>query len=191
MKTAVHLLLLLTFAALLSACTSITATLSGKTAEELDEANLTEAKHLLQTLENKNSSLKNFKGIGKIKVWHNAQVQIDERVAWVGSDPLKIRIAVLISGFPAVKLASDGQWFYYLEVQGNTHVFKKIRASNANLKRLIAIPIHSNDVITFLAGRIPVREYHSAYIQSNSSSDGHVLFMASEQAFWKIPCPSN
>ena len=102
---------------LLSACTGITATLSGKTAEELDKANLAEAKHLLQTLENTNSSLRNFKGIGKIKVWRNARVQFDERVAWLGSDPLKIRIEVLISGFPAVKLASDGQWFYFLEMQ--------------------------------------------------------------------------
>jgi hypothetical protein len=184
MKTAPQLLLFIIIATLFSACTSITATLSGKTAEELDEANIAEAKHLLRTLENKNSNLKNFKGIGKIKVWNNDQIQIDERVAWVGSDPQKIRIAVLISGFPAVKLASDGQWFYYLEVQGKTHVFKKIRASNANLKRLIAIPIHSSDVITFLAGRVPVREHHSAYIKPNSSDSGYVLIL--KRRWWGI-----
>lgn len=177
MITARQLLFFIIFALLLSACTSITATLSGKTAEELDEANIAEAKHLLTTLENKNSSLKNFKGIGKIKVWNNDQIQIDERVAWVGSDPAQISIAVLISGFPAIKLASDGQWFYYLEMQGSTHVFKKIQASNANLKRLIAIPIHSNDVITLLTGRVPLREHHSAYIKKNPSDSGYVLIL--------------
>jgi hypothetical protein len=184
MKTTRHLLILIIIASLLSACTSITATLSGKTAEELDEANLAEARYLLQTLENANSSLKTFKGIGKIKVWNNQQVQIDERLAWVGSDPLRIRIAVLVSGFPAVKLASDGQWFYYLETQGSSHVYKKIKASNANLERLIAIPIRSNDVITVLAGRIPLREHHSAYIKAAPSGDGYVLLL--KRRWWGI-----
>ena len=184
MKTTSQLILFIIIAALFSACTGITATLSGKTPEELDEANLAEAKHLLQTLENTNSSLRNFKGIGKIKVWNNARIQFDERVAWLGSDPLKIRIEVLISGFPAVKLASDGQWFYFLEMQGNKHVFKKIRASNANLKRLIAIPIHSNDVITFLTGRVPEREHHSAYIKPNPSGSGYVIIL--KRQWWGI-----
>jgi hypothetical protein len=184
MKTTPQLLLFIFIATLFSACTSITATLSGKTAEELDEANLAEAKHLLQSLENKNSNLKNFKGIGKIKVWNNDQIQIDERLAWLGSDPLKIRIEVLISGFPAVKLASDGKWFYYLEAQGKTYLFKKIKASNANLKRLIAVPIHSSDVITFLAGRIPVREHQTAYIKPNPSDSGYVLIL--KRRWWGI-----
>jgi len=184
MLTARQILFCLTIALLLSACTGITAHLSGKTAEELDEANLNEAKNLLATLENKNSSLKNFKGIGKIKVWHNNKIQIDERVAWVGSESQKISIAVLISGFPAVKLASDGEWFYYLEVQGNKHLFKKIRASNANLKRLIAIPIHSNDVITLLAGRVPLRDHHSAYIISKPSDTGYVLIL--KKRWWGV-----
>ena len=169
---------------LLSACSSIRAHLSGKTAEEQDEANIAEAKNLLTALQNQNSSLKNYKGIGKIKVWKNDQIQIDERVAWVGSDPHKISIAVLVSGFPALKLASDGEWFYYLEVQGNKHYFKKTSASNANLKRLIAIPIHSNDVITLLAGRIPLRDHHSAYITAQSSGSGYVLIL--KKRWWGV-----
>ncbi|UCE51435.1 MAG: DUF4292 domain-containing protein [Desulfobacterales bacterium] len=182
--TVYQLLLFLAVAIILSACTSITAHLSGKSAEELDTANIAEARRLVSTLETKNSSLKNFKGIGTIKVWNNDIIKIDERVAWIGSEPLKISIVVLISGFPAVKLASDGEWFYYLEIRGRQVLFKKTHATNANLKRLIAIPVHPNDVITLLTGRIPMREHHSAYIKENKSDSGYVLIL--KKRWWGI-----
>ena len=116
--TARHLSLILLLALTLSACAGISERLSGKSPEELDEANVAEANRLLSYLDSQNSTLQYFKGIGKIKVWNNMRVQIDERLAWVGSKPRKISIAILVSGFPAVKMATDGQWFYYLEIQG-------------------------------------------------------------------------
>lgn len=158
----------------LSACSSITASLSGR---EEDLASISATQNLLSALEAQNSTLRNFKGIGTIKVWNDRKVQIDERVAWVGSLPLKISIAVLISGYPAVKLASDGEWFYYLEAQGNQSYYKKIRTADANLKRLISIPIGSNDVLTLLGGRVPMREHHQAQLKEDESGNGYVLIL--------------
>jgi hypothetical protein len=179
-----HLSLILAFVLVLSACTSITSHLTGESPEERDEANVAEAQRLIAVLESQNSTLKNFKGIGKIKVWNNSKVQIDERIAWVGAKPRKISIAILVSGFPAVKMATDGQWFYYLEMQGDKPIFKKIKASNTSLERLIAIPIYTNDIITLLAGRVPLPEYHSAYIQPDPKVAGTILIL--KRRWWGI-----
>jgi hypothetical protein len=161
----------------LTACSTMTAGLSGK---EEDLA----TRNLISTLAAQNNQLKNFKGIGTIKVWNHGKVQIDERVAWIGSQPLKISIAVLISGYPAVKLSSDGEWFYYLESQGDQSYFKKIQTTNANLKRLISIPIGSSDVITLLTGRVPIREFHQAQLRGDASGDGYVLIL--RKRWWGI-----
>jgi hypothetical protein len=161
----------------LAGCSTMTVGLSGKE-EDLATQNL------ILALEAQNNQLKNFKGIGTIKVWNHGKVQIDERVAWIGSQPSKISIAVLISGYPAVKLSSDGEWFYYLESQGDRSYFKKVQTTNANLKRLISIPIRSNDVITLLTGRVPMREFHQAQLKEDASGDGYVLIL--RKRWWGI-----
>ncbi len=176
--------LILVLALTLSACAGITARFSGKSPEERDEANVAEARRLVAALDSQNSTLQYFKGIGKIKVWNNRRIQIDERLAWVGSKPEKISIAVLVSGFPAVKMATDGQWFYYLEMQGEKAIFKKIKTSNASLERLIAIPIYTRDIITLLAGRVPLPEHHSAYIQTDPETAGSILIL--KRRWWGI-----
>ena len=161
----------------LTACSTMTVGLSGTEEDR-------ETRNLISILEAQNNQLKNFKGIGTIKVWNHGRIQIDERVAWVGSQPLKISIAVLISGYPAVKISSDGEWFYYLESQGEKSYFKKIQTTNANLKRLISIPIRSDDVITLLTGKVPIREYHQAQLKEDASGDGYILIL--RKRWWGI-----
>ena len=78
-----------------------------------------QVRELLSTLRIQNDTLVNFKGIGNITIRQNGLTQFDQRVAWIGEKPLKLSIAVLISGYPAVKLATDGEWLYYLEVHGS------------------------------------------------------------------------
>ena len=179
-----HFSLILALSLTLSACAGISSHLSGEAPEERDAANVAEARRLITLLESQNSALQHFKGIGKLKVRNDGKVQIDERVAWVGSKPQKISIAILISGFPAVKMASDGQWFYYLEVQGDKHYFKKIKASDASLKPLIAIPIYPRDIVTLLAGRVPLPAHHSAYLKLDPETGNTVLIF--KRRWWGI-----
>jgi hypothetical protein len=179
-----HFSLILALSLTLSACAGISSHLSGEAPEERDAANVAEARRLITLLESQNNALQYFKGIGKLKVRNNGKVQIDERVAWVGSRPQKISIAILISGFPAVKMASDGQWFYYLEVQGDKHFFKKVKASDASLKPLIAIPIYPHEIITLLAGQVPVPEHHSAYLKTAADTGNVVLIL--KRRWWGI-----
>lgn len=139
---------------------------------------------LLSVLKTKNNSLKNFKGIGHIQIRQDGRLQLDQRVAWIGEKPMKLSIAVLISGYPAVKLATDGKWLYYLEVHGQDTTFRKFQESDPSLKKLISIPISSSDVITLLAGQIPMPKFDSAALIEEKTIPGYVLVL--KEKWWGV-----
>jgi hypothetical protein len=139
---------------------------------------------LLLVLKTQNASLKNFKGIGNLQIRQNGRLQLDQRVAWIGEKPVKLSIAVLISGYPAVKLATDGKWLYYLEVHGQDTTFQKFQASDPSLKKLISVPISSSDVITLLAGQIPMPEFDSVSLIKEKAAPGYVLVL--KEKWWGV-----
>ena len=168
-------------ALLISGCTVFRPTreLEITPAEKADQV-----RDLLLTIETQNDSLKNFKGIGNIQIRQKSSVQLDQRVAWIGEKPLKLSIAVLISGYPAVKLATDGEWLYYLEVHGQDTTFRKFQANDPSLKKLISVPISASDVITFLAGQIPMPKFDSAALIEDKASSGYVLVL--KDKWWGV-----
>jgi hypothetical protein len=143
-----------------------------------------ETRALLLKLENINRDLKTFKGLGKIRLWSHGKITVAERVAWIGSEPSKLRIDVLVSGHPGIKIANDGQWFYYLDPYSEKQPFRKIRATEANLKKIVSISIKSSDLMAFLAGRIPLREHDKATLLPNSTGSGYVLELKKK---WRSP----
>ena len=160
-------------AALLAGCAS----LSRLPEDPLELAARAEAQGVISLLSNQNRELKNYKGIGKIKVRQNQATRIDERIAWVASETAKLNIVVLVSGHPAIKMASDGKWFYYYELREGKPFYKKIPASDDNLKRITAIPVKTSDIIHLLAGRVPLREHNSAVLERPASGKGYVLVL--------------
>ena len=175
MKTArcdlLSILLIYVFAVCLVGCSSLTRRTPGPE----DLAAMADARMVLLALGSQNDKLLHFKGIGKIKVWQNGEKTIDERIAWIGSETVKLSIVVLISGLPAIKIASDGKWFYYYEARQGEPIYKKTAATDATLQRIVSIPIKASDIIHLLAGRVPLREYHSAVLHRQSSGSGYVL----------------
>lgn len=143
-----------------------------------------QVRELLSTLKTQNEALFNFKGIGNITISQLGHTQFDQRVAWIGERPVKFSIAVLISGYPAVKLATDGHWLYYLEVQGQETRFRKIATSDPDLKRLISIPISISDVIALLSGRIPLPEFDSVKLIQDISNQQIALVLS--DSWWGI-----
>jgi hypothetical protein len=139
---------------------------------------------LLSGIETQNASLNNFKGIGNLQIRQNNRLRLDERVAWIGEKPVKFSIAVLISGYPVVKMATDGEWLYYLEVHGQDTTFRKFPASDPSLKKLISIPISASDVITLLAGQIPMPQFDSAVLTEEETPPGYVLDL--KEKWWGI-----
>ena len=149
-----------------------------------DIAARAEAQVVISALSNQNRGLKNFKGIGKIKIRQNQITRIDERIAWIASEEAKINIVVLVSGHPAIKMASDGKWFYYYEAREGKPVFKKVPASDSNLKRFTTIPIKTSDIIHLLAGRVPLREHQDAVLERSDSGEGYVLVL--KRRWWGV-----
>ena len=159
------------FAVCLVGCSS----LSRKTPGPEELTAIAEARIVLHALGSQNDKLTNFKGIGKIRVWQNGEKRINERIVWIGSETAKLSIVVLISGHPALKIASDGKWFYYYEARQGKPIYKKRPATDATLQRIVSIPIKISEIIQLLAGRTPLREHHTAVLHRQDSGPGYVL----------------
>ena len=168
-----------------SACSFFTERIVEEPSDLIDTATITEVNNLLANIRLKNRNLKTFKGIGKITFWEEDKKNITSSIAWVGSDPDMIRIAILnISGQPLLSLANDGQWFYFLSHTDNS--FYKKRSSCPNLKKAIQIPIKPVEIVSLLAGRIPLYEYHTANIIRNKKKEYVIVFKKSGYVIQKI-----
>ena len=142
------------------------------------------AQLVLALLSSQNRDLMHYKGIGNIRLRQNQVTVIDERIAWVASETAKLNLVILVSGHPAIKMASDGKWFYYYEARKGRPVYKKIPAADSNLKRITTIPIKTSDIIHLLAGRVPLREHHSARLERSDTGQGYVLVL--KRRWWGI-----
>jgi len=170
--------------AFFAGCSSFTGGISREQQKPPDAAAGAEAQTVLAALSSRNAGLINFKGKGKIKVWQKGRLKFKETVYWVASETSKISIVFLIGGYPAVKMASDGKWFYYYEIGKGDPIFKKIAASDASLKRIISIPIQTEDVLSLLAGRVPIRDHHSAILEPLEAKPGYVLIL--KKRWWGV-----
>jgi hypothetical protein len=164
-------------ACFLMACSRLTAL------KEMEASQIAAAQNVVDRLQTTNQFLKSFKGTGKISLRQNGVLTLDQRVAWVGAEPVKLSIVLLVSGFPAVRIASDGSWLYYVDSQDPKGSYRKIRTNDPSLERILAIPINASDVIRLLSGRIPLREYDTAILESDTAGPGFVLVL---RKWWGI-----
>jgi hypothetical protein len=146
-----------------SACSTIAPVVPGGPG---DLKTLSEAGELVSYLKNQNLHLKTFKGIGRITFWENEKKNLTTRVAWAGSVPDRLRIALRsVSGQPVVSVASDGQWIYL--VNHTRGKFYKQHSGDSTMKRFFSIPVTSDDIVNLLAGRVFVDNYDSAVVIRN------------------------
>jgi hypothetical protein len=169
---------------LAAGCSGLGTSVSRPPEVSLEPAARAQVQLVISNLSAQNRRLKNFKGLGKIRVRQNQTTRIDERIAWIASESTKINIVVLVSGHPAIKMASDGKWFYYYEAREEKPIYKKVPASDSNLKKLTTIPIKTSDIIDLLAGRVPLREHHAALLERSDSGEGYVLVL--KRRWWGV-----
>jgi hypothetical protein len=130
---------------------------------------------VVENLEQINRDLVSFKGIGTIKIWKPNGLQ-STRIAWAGYLPQKLRLEILgIAGRPLSSVAFDGNRFY-LSLHTENKFYQK-QTRNANLKRLISIPITIPDTLTVLAGRVPLWENASVSLTAIHKQSPYVLIL--------------
>ncbi len=164
--------ILFIFTFFFSACTI----LSPRVSERPKDPMSLEAEKIISTIENQNLELKTFKGVGNIKFRRNKKKDVAGRIAWIASAPDRIRIVLSsISGQPMVSVASDGQWLY-LNSHSSGDFYRK-PATASSMRRLLTVPVKTEDMVDILAGRVPIHSYASVVLTDNRSyvynTDGH------------------
>jgi len=171
------ILLMVLAAALLGGCSSLTGVVDSQPEIPEDPAVTAEALRVIAQLQQANGALKTFKGIGRLTVRQEGKVQVDERMVWVGAPPLKLSLVLFAASFPALRMAGDGEWFYYQDGQEPGAPVKRIRASDPDFKRILSIPIQASDIIALMCGKMPLKEHNRATIQPLASGQGYVLLL--------------
>jgi len=182
--------IILFIAIFFSACSFFTERIVKSLPELSDTATIIEVNNLLSNIRLKNRNLNTFKGIGKITFWQKDTQCITLSIAWIGSAPELIRIAILnISGQPLLSLANDGEWFYFLSHTDNS--FYKKRSSSSILEKVIKLPVKPVEMVSFLAGRIPLYEYHTANITRNKKQEYVIVLKKNGNVIQKIYLDEN
>ena len=141
-----------------------------KPGTEIDPASI------MAVLEQINSGLTSFKGIGRIKIWKPEGLQ-STRIAWAGDETQKMRIEILgIGGRPFSSVVYDGSRLsVFLHSEGR---FYQKQTRQADLKGLISLPLSVDDAHTILAGRVPLLENATLTLEKEASGNQHVLILS-------------
>lgn len=122
-----------------------------------------------------NQTLISCSGVGKLTVKREGRVFLNDRVAWVGAAPDKLSLVVFVSGFPALRFASDGSWFYLIEPGESKPRFERMRASDSALARIIGIQITFEEIVSLLRGRVPLADFSTARLTPGTVDRGDEL----------------
>lgn len=130
---------------------------------------------LLTAIDNRNKTLKKFKGIGKLTLWEKGRKRVDERAAWVCSEPVSIRLAILAAGNPILRVAGNGEYLYVQGYRDNQVTFDRIRTSDPSLKSALSVPLKISEVIRILSGRLPSGDYRWTTVEKRRDGSGYLL----------------
>ena len=127
------------------------------------------------TLQKTNSGLISFKGIGRIKIWKSDFLQ-STRVVWAGYQTEKLRLEILgVGGKPFSSVVYDGTRLY-LSLHSERRFYQK-KTRRADLSRLMSMPITVQDVLSILAGRVPLLKNAELTLQKDPSGKQTILLL--------------
>lgn len=168
------------------------ATLKQEATEPPVRASLPEAEALFSRLRSRNTHLHSFKGTGRLRIEAAGGIQ-QARFMWAGLQNDKLRLEVMgATGQPVFSFASNGERIYLISHTENRFYSK--RESNANLEKLIALPITVSACLDLMAGRIPLGNHLIPAALFGSNSGEQILILknlapegGSEHVFFDRP----
>ncbi len=165
--------LLLITAFYLSACSSFISQISGRPPEPQISSG---ARALLLFLQKQNRKIKTFKGTGSLTFLNSDKRNLITRIAWIGAIPGRLRVAIYgVTGQPTVSFASDGQWYTFFSHIKNR--FYKKRATAELFESYFSIPVEIKDLVSLLAGRVPVGKYYYATAEQKGPEYETILIL--------------
>ena len=118
---------------------------------------------LVEDIKHFNKDIETCKGTGWLSLSSKTGKVEKFRMAWAISFPDKLRMTLLSAGHPIETIIADGKKVILVSHTG-THSPGTINSANPSLKSIISIPLKMQDVITLLAGRIPIVKFDYAYL---------------------------
>lgn len=129
---------------------------------------------LMEALTRTNASITGSRGISKISVKHGNRTDV-ARIAWQAYRPDKLRIEVLgIAGQREISIAVDGNWLYYLAHRSGE--YHKNKVSDPSLKKMISVPIRSNEIVSILTGRLPIPDKYEVSAEKDSAGSRYIIY---------------
>jgi hypothetical protein len=136
-----------------------------------------EAEALFSRLQAQNSNLFSFKGTGRMRMEDANGVQ-RARLMWAGYQDEKLRLEIMgATGQPVFSFAQDAERIYLISHTENR--FYSRRDSNANLEKLISLPITVSACLDLLAGRIPAGAHLSPMALQGKENEEQILVLKS------------
>ncbi len=141
-----------------------------------------QTQEILSSIQSINTELNTFKGIGSVKLLKDDQ-ESSFRLAWAGEKPDKLRLIILVSGKKLESFAANENSFFLKSYTG-AHGFIKQNSSNTSLEKLVSIPIKTNEIISLLSGKIPLKSYK--YADTIISPDNQNFIIELSRPWWGV-----
>lgn len=153
------------------------------------------AVRLAQRVKSINHELETSKGTAWA-ILTNGNTRHRFKIAWACLVPDKIRLTILESGIPIETILADGRKVVFISHTGK-HSIHTIKAPNPSLEPMVEMPVRIREIISLLAGKIPMESFDTEWISTSEGSDsttltlskkwrgtiGHVQFDEKEEIF--------
>ncbi len=108
-----------------------------------------------------NHTIVSSKGTGTARLSSHGSVETF-RFAWAALLPDIIRITFLVSGIHAQTIVSDGTRLSFVSHTGDHRIYTSY-SKNPDMEKYIRVPVRLSELISILAGRLPIKKIDDAY----------------------------
>jgi hypothetical protein len=134
------------------------------------------AQSLISDIKTRNDAVDAVKGIGKVTLRETDAIQ-NTRTAWLAAPDGRIRIEMLgPAGFAVAKFIFDGATGAYVSHE-DQQVYMYPGTAGLNLKPLTGVPVPADDIVRYLIGAVPVRDYDGIHLSREDITGREVLVL--------------
>ena len=123
-----------------------------------------------------NQNLHTFKGTARVTIVDDSKTQ-RMTIAWAAMLPDKIRLTILNSGIPVETILADGSRVIFVSHTGK-HSLHEINSPNPSLERIVSMPVRIQEIISILAGQVPMEPFNRQELSDKKNSSETTLVLA-------------